>query len=198
MGYQAIPGATAIGVVFKDGIILAAEKRMSYGGFITAKTVKKVFKISDRVGAACAGGVADIQEIIRRVRYILRLKELETGARPSVVSVAKLTSIMLFQNRLFPLMAQIIIGGCVDRPQIFSLDPLGSLVEDKYIAIGSGEEIAMGVLESGYKKDMSKEGARELVLKSIRAAIGRDAASGDGVDMLMITKDEIREESISF
>ena len=198
MGQRVIPGATVVGLRFKEGVILAAEKRMTYGSFITAKTVKKVFKISDRVAAACAGWVADMQEIVRRVRFIINLKKLEIGAEVSVGSIAKLTSILLFQNRLYPLMAQTVIGGYVNKPQIYSLDPLGSLVEDKYVALGSGGEIAMGVLEAEYHEDMTIEKGRELALMSIKSAIGRDAISGDGIDLAIITRDNFQEESIMF
>lgn len=195
---QVIPGATAVGLVFRDGVILAAEKRMTYGRFIAAKTVKKVFKITDRIGAACAGLMADMQEIIRIIRYIVKLKELQYGVSPSVNSVAKLTSVLLFQNRLYPLITQIIIGGYIDSPKIFSLDPLGSLIEEKYVAVGTGGEIAMGLLEAEYSENLNKSEARDLVLKCIKSAIGRDAISGDGIDYLIFTRNSVEEESVIF
>jgi len=193
-----MPGATAVGIVYNDGVVLAAEKRLAYRGFITTKKTKKIFKISKGVGAACAGLVADMQELIREVTSIIRLKELREGTPTPVHSVAKLTSILLFQNRLYPYITQIMIGGYVGKPEIYSLDPLGSLIKDTYIALGSGTEVAMGVLESQYREGMGEEEAKKLVVDSIKAAVGRDAASGDGVDMLVIDRDGTREYSYSF
>jgi len=193
-----IGGATAVGLVFKRGVILAAEKRMAYGSFIAAKRVRKVFKITDKVGAACAGWMADMQEVVRELQYIIRLRSLELSVEPSVSSIAKLTSVLLRQNRLYPLMTQIIIGGYVREPKVFSLDPLGSLLEDKYVAVGSGGEIAIGLLESEYQEEINLEKAKNLVLRAIKSAIERDAISGDGVDFLIITDDSTFEETIIF
>jgi proteasome beta subunit len=72
------------------------------------------------------------------------------------------------------------------------------LIPDKYAVVGSGTEIAMGVLEEGYKETMSAEEAKELVTRSIKSAVSRDSMSGDGIDFLIITKEGVTEESIKF
>ena len=74
----------------------------------------------------------------------------------------------------------------------------GSLIPDKYAVVGSGTEIAMGVLEEGYKETMSLKEAKELVTRSIKSAVSRDSMSGDGIDFLVITKEGDSEESIKF
>jgi proteasome beta subunit len=197
--YMAIPGATTVGVVFKDGVILASEKRVSYGYLIVSKTGKKVFKISDHVGAACAGLVSDMQELIREVSAYGNLFSLDVGRPISVRSAAKLMSNLLFSRRLAPLITQTIVGGFDDEgPSLYSLDPLGSVLPDKYTVVGSGTEIAMGVVEDGFKENMDLEAAKELVIRGMKSAISRDIMSGDGVDFLIITKDGTAEESMKF
>jgi len=197
--YMAIPGATTIGVVFKDGVILASEKRVSYGYLVVSKTGKKVFKITDRIGAACAGLVSDMQELIREVSAYGNLFSLDVGRPMSVRSAAKLMSNLLFSRRLAPLITQTIVGGFDDEgPSLYSLDPLGSVLPDKYTVVGSGTEIAMGVVEEGFKEDMNQEETRELVVRAMKSAISRDIMSGDGIDFLIINKDGITEESIKF
>lgn len=196
---MAIPGATTVGVVFKDGVILASEKRVSYGYLIVSKTGKKVFKISDHVGAACAGLVSDMQELIREVSAYGNLFSLDVGRPISVRSAAKLMSNLLFSRRLAPLITQTIVGGFDDEgPSLYSLDPLGSVLPDKYTVVGSGTEIAMGVVEEGFKENMDLEAAKELVIRGMKSAISRDIMSGDGVDFLIITKDGTAEESMKF
>jgi len=198
-GYRFIPGATTIGVTFKDGVVLASEKRVSYGYLIVSKTGKKVFKITDHVGAACAGLVSDMQVLIREVSAYGNLFRLDVGRSISVRSAAKLMSNLLFNRRLAPLITQTIVGGVDEEgPSLYSLDPLGSVLPDKFTVVGSGTEIAMGVVEEGYKDNMNADEAKELVVRAMKSAVSRDIMSGDGVDFLTITKDGILEESMKF
>jgi proteasome beta subunit len=198
-GYAWIPGATTIGIVFKDGVILASEKRVSYGYLVVSKGGKKVFKITDRIGAACAGLVSDMQVLAREVEAYVNLFSLDVGRPISVRSAAKLMSNILFNQRMAPLITQTIIGGTDDEGQsIYILDVLGSVIPDKYAVVGSGTEIAMGVLEDGYKDNMTMEEAKDLVVRSVKSAISRDVMSGDGMDFLIITKDGTQEETIKF
>jgi proteasome beta subunit len=198
-GYMFVPGATTIGVTYKDGVLLASEKRVSYGYLVVSKTGKKVFKITDHVGAACAGLVSDMQELIREVSAYGNLFSLDVGRPISVRSAAKLMSNLLFSRRLAPLITQTIVGGFDDEgPSLYSLDPLGSVLPDKYTVVGSGTEIAMGVVEEGFKENMDLEAAKELVIRGMKSAISRDIMSGDGVDFLIITKDGTAEESMKF
>ncbi len=197
--YMFIPGATTIGVTFKDGVILASEKRVSYGYLVVSKVGKKVFKISDDIGAACAGLVSDMQVLVREVQAYVKLFDLDVGRSISVRSTAKLMSNLLFSRRLAPLITQTIVGGIDgEGPALYSLDPLGSVLPDKYTVVGSGTEIAMGVVEGGYEENMSEDDAKELVVKAMKSAISRDIMSGDGIDFLIITKEGIREESTKF
>jgi proteasome beta subunit len=198
-GYAWIPGATTIGVVCADGVILASEKRVTYGYLVVSKGVKKVFKISDQIGAACAGLVGDMQILTREVEAQASLFSMDVGRRISVRSAAKLMSVILFNRRYAPLITQTIVGGLDEEgPSLYVLDVLGSLIPDKYAVVGSGTEIAMGVLEEGYKEELSIEEAKALVTRAIKSAISRDAMSGDGIDFLIITKEGIAEEAIKF
>lgn len=193
-----LPGGTVVGLTFKDGVILAAEKRVSYGSHIVSRSIKKIFKVTDRVGAACAGMVADMQVLVREITSYAKIRELEMKRAISPNSVAKLMSVLMFERRFAPLLTQVIVGGVEGKPSIYVLDPIGSVIPDVYAAVGTGAEVAIGVLEAGHASDLTEKPARELALKSIKSAIQRDAASGDGVDILVITKNGTKEESIAF
>src|SRR4030042_880637 len=198
-GMAWIPGATTIGAVFHDGVILASEKRVAYGYLIVSKGVKKVFKITDQIGAACAGLVGDMQILTREVEAQANLNSMDVGRKISVRATAKLMANILFNRRYAPLITQTIVGGLDEEgPALSVLDVLGSLIPDKYAAVGSGTEIAVGVLEEGYKEGMRVEEAKTLVTRAIKSAISRDALSGDGIDFLVITKKGITEESTKF
>lgn len=194
-----ILGATTVGVVCKDGVILSSEKRVAYGYMVMSKMGRKIFKITDTIGAACAGLVADMQILIRQVGAYCKLFELEHNRKITVRTTAKTVSNLLFQRRLFPYITQTIIGGIDDEgPNLYVLDPLGSLIPDKYATVGSGAEIAVGVLEAGYKEGLTLQEGRDLVFSAMKSALARDIASGDGIEILIISKDGIKEESIVF
>jgi len=193
-----LPGATTIGIICKGGVVLASEKRVSYGYTVMSKTGKKVFKIIDHIGAACAGLVADMQILTRQVSAYAKLFELNNGRRISVKAAAKTMSNLLFQRKFFPYFTQTIVGGVDDKgPSLYTLDPMGSLIPDKYATIGSGAQIAVGVLEESYRDGLTLEEGKDLALRAMRSAIKRDIASGNGIDLLLISKDEIIEENLT-
>src|ERR671915_473182 len=191
-----MPGATVVGISYNDGVILAADKRVSFGNFVVNKNIKKTFTVTDHVGAACAGMVADMQVLVRQVEALAKIRKLETRREVPPNSVAKLMSVIMFERRYFPLLTQVVVGGYDVKPQIYTLDPLGSLLPDEYAAVGSGAEMALGVLDAQYTSNMNEEDARNLAIKSIKSSIQRDASSGDGIDILIISNKGKNEESI--
>ncbi len=194
---QYIPGATAVGIAYNDGVILGAERRISIGNYVISKSGKKVFKITENTGAVCAGMIADMQNLIREVATYAKLKELEVRRALRPNSVAKLMSVLMFERRYAPLLTQVILGGASRKPSIFVLDPLGSVIPDQYAAVGTGAEMAIGVVESGYSASLTHKEARELLVSAIRAAIQRDAMSGNGIDLLNVDQSGLREESLN-
>lgn len=196
MAFEFIPGATVVGISYNNGVILAAEKRVSFGNFVVNKNIKKTFSVTDQVGAACAGMVADMQILVRQVEALSKIRRLETRRSVPPNSVAKLMSVIMFERRYFPLLTQVIVGGIDAKPEIYTLDPLGSVLPDDYAAVGTGAELALGIMDAEYKPDMSEEKAKELAVRAIKSAIQRDAASGDGIDVLFVTKNGHREENI--
>jgi proteasome beta subunit len=193
---QFLPGATAVGIAYKDGVVLGAEKRVTLGSFVRSKSGRKVFRITDSVGAVCAGMVADMQNLSKQVSVYAKLKELESRKPMRPNSVAKLMSTLMFENRFAPLLTQVILGGVADKPLVYVLDPLGSVLPDQYATVGTGEETAIGVIEAGYDSSMAQKEAKDLLIASIKAAISRDAMSGNGIDVMILDRTGVKEESI--
>ena len=102
----------------------------------------------------------------------------------------------MFERRFFPLLTQVVVGGTEYKPQIYTLDPLGSLLPDDYASVGSGAEMALGVMDAEYRQDLSEEKARNLVIKAMKSSIQRDSSSGDGIDILTISRGNLREEML--
>ncbi|MGE5863427.1 MAG: proteasome subunit beta [Nitrososphaerales archaeon] len=196
MAYQYFPGATAVGISFNNGVLLASERRVSFGNFVVNKSTKKTFVLTENVGAACAGMVADMNVLARQVAALSKIRKFEIRRDLPTNSVAKLMSVIMFERRYFPLLTQVVVGGYDTKPQIYTLDPLGSLLPDEYASVGSGAEMALGVLDAQYNSKMNEEEAKNLAIKSIRSSIQRDSSSGDGIDILIISNRGKNEESI--
>ena len=195
MAYMYMPGATAVGITYDGGIVLASERRISYGNFVVSKTTKKTFKITDFVGACCAGMVADMQVLAMQMRALTKVRKLELKREIPPNSVAKMMSSLMYERRFYPLLTQVIVGGVDGGASIYTLDPLGSVLPDDYAAVGTGAEMALGVLDQEFKKGMSEKDAVALAVKSIKSAIMRDSASGDGIDVLVCDKNGIKEST---
>jgi proteasome beta subunit len=175
-----MPGATAVGITFDGGVVFA---------FLVSKSTKKTFSITPKVGATCAGLVADMQILTLQIAALAKIRKMELKRDVP----AKMMSNMMYERRYFPLLTQVIVGGVVDKPIMYTLDPLGSVLPDEYAAVGTGAEMALGVLDPQFKPNMSKDEAVDLAKRAVRSAALRDSASGDGLDILVITKDGTEE-----
>jgi len=187
------PGATTLGIKGKDSVVLASEKRLAYGYFVVSKVVRKVFQITPKIGAACAGFVGDMQSLIKDAQAEVNIYRYKYGREPTVRTVAKVLSNYLFSSRFLPYLTETIVGGFDETgAHVIVLDPLGSMIEDDYAVVGTGAEIAIGIIESSYKPEMDMKELRELALKAIKASIARDAASGNGIDLLIFTDEGLK------
>ena len=193
MAYMYMPGATAVGITYDVGVVMASERRIAYGNFVVSKSTKKTFKITDYVGACCAGMVADMQVLAMQMRALTKIRKMELKREIPPNSVAKMMSTLMYERRYFPLLTQVIVGGVDGNPAIYTLDPLGSVLPDDYAAVGTGAEMALGVLDQEYKPKMKEKEAVAIAVKSIKSAIMRDAASGEGIDILVADKNGVRE-----
>jgi proteasome beta subunit len=164
-----------------------------------SKSAKKVFPITDKIGAACAGIVGDMQVLTREARAWMSIYQYERERPATVKNTAKLIANLLSSRRMFPYLAETIIAGFSDvKPELYVLDPIGSVLPDKFAVVGTGAQIAIGVLELDYNEGLSVDEGEALLLRAVRSAIARDISSGDGVDLMVITEQGIREETPRF
>jgi proteasome beta subunit len=189
-----LKGTTTIGVVCKDGVILASDTRVTMGFYIAHKFGKKVYKIDDHLGMTIAGTVADAQKVVDILIANAQLYKINMNRPMPVSSAARLVANLLFSARYVPLATQVLIGG-IDQtgPHVFNLDPFGSLTEEKSVSTGSGSPIAYGVLEDKYREDMSIKELLPIIVKAVNAAMKRDVASGNSYNVTVIDKNGYRE-----
>jgi proteasome beta subunit len=189
-----LKGTTTLGVVCKDGVILASDTRVTMGFYVAHKHGKKVYKIDDHLAMTVAGTVADAQRAVDILTVNAQLYKINLGRPLPVSSAARLIANLLFSARYVPLMTQVLVGGVDDTgPHIFNLDPFGSLTEEKSVSTGSGSPIVYGILEDKYKEDMSVKELLPVVVKAVNAAMKRDSASGDSYNVAVIDNKGYRE-----
>ena len=189
-----LKGTTTIGIVCKNGVVLASDTRVTMGSYVAHKRGKKIYRIADHLAMTISGSVADAQRTVDILTANAQLYKLNIGRPMPISSAARLIANLLFSSRYAPLIAQVLIGGVDDTgPHVFSLDPFGSLTEEKCVATGSGSPIAYGVLEDKFKEDMSAEQILPVIVKAVGSAMKRDAASGDSFNIAVIDEKGYRE-----
>ena len=192
-----VPGACGVAIKCKDGVVLGNDRRATWGYTVTNKSTQKVFKITEYIGLAAYGLIGDFQILVRILRAQANLYKLETGERISTKSMGKLVSNYLYSRKMAPLYTNLVVAGLdSDGPKLYTLDALGSLMPDDYGTAGTGMLLSIGILEAEYKPNMTITAGEKLVEKAIRNAIKRDAMTGNGIDILTITKDGAKEKFI--
>ena len=191
-------GTTTVGLVCSDGVVLATDTRVTAGGFIAHKRGKKLLRIDDNIAMTISGGVADAQNVVDTLKYYTNLYRIEKRRPMPVKAAAQVVSNMLFSSRLYPFIADVLVGG-VDTTggSLFNVYFVGSMNQEKMIATGSGSPVAYGILEAEFKEGMTPAKIYPLSAKAIIAATSRNVATGDHFDVAILDKDGFRELSES-
>lgn len=192
-------GTTTVAIVCKDGVVLCADKRVTSGYLISYKKYDKIVQITDDIAVTVAGTVSDVQLLTKLLKAELRLKDLRTNREVTVKEAVNLLSAMVYNNirklSLIPGISHFVVGGKDDEGiHVYDIGADGSITDiDDYTSSGSGSVMAYGVLETLYKKDLTVDDGVKLGAKAINAAVQRDIASGNGIDIVAITKEGIKK-----
>ncbi len=181
-------GTTTVGLVCKDAVILGTDRRATMSYFVASKTAEKLHKIQEHLYMTIAGGVADAMYLVDVLRAETALYQLQEEAPIKVKSAGKMLSNILYQNKMYPFQVGLILGGATEEegPVLLNLGAYGSILPDKFCAVGSGQNFSYGVLEAKYKDDLSIKAGKEIIIKAITSSIIRDMASGNGIDIAII------------
>jgi len=187
-------GTTTVGIVCKDGVVFATDTRVTAGLYVAHRQGKKVYKIDRHLGITIAGVVADAQTVVEILRANAHLFQLENGRPMPVSAASRLTANMLFSSRGFPMIVQALIGGVDETgPHLYSIDPLGSVNRESFIATGSGSPVAYGVLENQFDDGISVKEGIVLAAQAVYSAIRRNVFTGDNFDLVVIDESGYRE-----
>jgi len=194
-------GTTILGIVCKDGIIMAADRQVTAGNLVMLKNKRKANQINDYLVISWTGGLADAQRLTKIIVAELKLKELHSKSRPTIKQSANLISTITYsqirQSSMIPNIVGTLIGGFNEdgSTELYTIEPAGSVekIEDYDANFGSGMPYVLGLLERQYKKDLTIKEGIELAKEAIKSSTQRDTASGYGIDIFTITKQGIKK-----
>ncbi len=186
-------GTTTVGLVCKDAVIFGTDKRATMAYFIASKISEKVYEIQNHLYMTTAGGVADTQYLVDVLKAETTIYQLAHDDKPMMVkSAGKLLSNILYQNKMFPFQVGLMLGGVTEEegPSLLDISAYGSILPQKYCAVGSGQNFSYGVLEARYKDNLTIDEGKEIVKKAVTSSIIRDMASGNGIDIAVVYEDK--------
>jgi len=181
-------GTTTVGIVCSDGIVFAADRRATMGYFIANKETQKIFEIDRHLAMTVAGGVGDAQMLARLLQAESNLYRLDKKKPIPVVAATTLLANILNQYRFAPFYVQLLVGGVDDKPRIYNLDAVGGVTDEKFVSTGSGSLTAYGYLEDHFREGRPVKENLRVAAKAVSIAIKRDAGTGEGVDLVSVTK----------
>ncbi|MHA2287626.1 MAG: proteasome subunit beta [Promethearchaeota archaeon] len=184
-------GTTTVGLVCKDAVILGADKRASMAYFVSSKTAEKLQMIQEHLYMTIAGTVADAFYLVDVIKAETALYQFKEEKPIKVKSAGKLLSNILYQNKMFPYQVGLMLGGVTEEegPVLLDIGAYGSVLPEKFCAIGSGQNFSYGVLEAKYKDNLTVKEGKDIVIKAITSSIIRDMASGNGIDIAVVKKE---------
>jgi len=189
-------GTTTVGIMIKDGVVVATDSQATAGTMVASKQAQKLFEINKYTAATIAGGVADCQYVVNQLRALSRLKEIEEGKVPEPKYVASLCRNILFSGRSF-FVSMMIVAGFSSKDnsgKLYGIDLLGTLYEEnEYISFGSGSPFSLGVLEADWKANLTKAKGIELIKTAISSSRERDAGSGYELQICTIDKNGFKQ-----
>ncbi|MDT7865292.1 MAG: archaeal proteasome endopeptidase complex subunit beta [Desulfurococcales archaeon] len=199
LAYEEVFRATVVGLKSRDGVVMATDRRLSYGNIVLSRAAKKIFVVDERAAVAFAGLYGDVSGLVRFLQADISAYKLIANAPVTIRSIARRLSVLMYSYKWFPFFVETLVGGVESdgTPRLYVLDPLGSILEEDYTAVGSGATIAFGFLENNYSSNVTVEEAEKIALSAVRTAIGRDIGSGDGIDIVTITRNGARERSVT-
>lgn len=194
-------GTTILGIVCKDGVVMASDRQSTAGSIVMSKNSKKTHQVNDYLLFAGTGMVSAIQRTIKLLTAELKLKELKSRSRPTIKQAANLAATMAYSDIRQPSMVPNIVGSLVGgfnedgSSELYTIAPDGSVVkvEDYDANFGSGMPYVLGYMERNWKKDITIKEGVEFAKESLKSSIQRDTGSGYGMDIFTITQEGIKK-----
>ncbi|AQZ11662.1 PRE9 (YGR135W) [Zygosaccharomyces parabailii] len=187
---------TAIGIMAEDGIVLAAERKVTSKLLEQDTSTEKLYRLNDKIVVAVAGLTSDAEILINTARVHAQnyLKTYNEDI-PVEMLVKRLSDIKQGYTQhggLRPFGVSFIYAGYDDRYgyQLYTSNPSGNYTGWKAISVGANTSAAQTLLQVDYKDDIKVDGAIDLALKTLSKTTDSSALTYDRVEFATIKKGE--------
>ena len=176
--------ATIVGIEVDGGAAIAGDRLLTEGGSVKSESKQHVFDFGD-AGAAAVGDSGGVDEFRRRLESEIRDHETQHGESMEITRLGNVASDIAEDEGV-----EAIVAARDDRnvARIRGIGADGSVLTDATIALGSGAQFAIGILE-GTERGISLDSGEDLVRDAIDTAAERDTATGDEVDTYRLDTD---------
>ncbi|MFD1564135.1 proteasome subunit beta [Haloarchaeobius amylolyticus] len=176
---------TLVGLATRDGVLLAADTRTSQDTVVRSERVRKLAQVHPTAAMGSTDHLGTAQSFVRTVRLEADRYEAERG---EPMTLPELSAVAAEKLRSASEAGTFVLGGVDDDgSHVFCLRPDGGVLEDEAVAIGSGREIATGVLEAGATDSLTMAEARRVAGRALASGAERDTLTGIGVCVAEIT-----------
>lgn len=185
---------TVVGLKCTEGVVLVSDRRASKDGMISSKSVRKIYALDDNKAVAIAGQLSDANYLINLVRVEAKLIEFRRGFPLTVKEAAKLLSNIMYigMRNYSPCITEILVVGVDENgPRLFEADISGAVTDEDFTSTGSGSPMAYGLLEASYNPTIKVSEGSSIAIKAVGVAMERDPGSGNGIQILKITRNGI-------
>ncbi|KAL6712844.1 Proteasome subunit beta type-6 [Lecanora helva] len=211
-------GGSIVGISGSDFAVLAGDTRSTSGYSINSRHDPKVFRVGsdDDIVLAVIGFAADGKELKERLDTMCDMYKYQHGKPISLRACAHRLSTMLYSKRFFPYQVQAILMGLDEEGKgaLYSYDPAGSYKRDQCRAAGVAASLIMPFLDSQVsfnnqyvpgggnqgleaiakpKELLPRNAVMDLVKDAFNNATERHIEVGDGLQIMLLTKDGIEE-----
>ena len=181
-------GSATVGVRTDDGVVLVSDVRRR-SPLLDPDSIEKLHDVDGAIGIGSAGHVADARRLVQFAREDAQRERLRYGEPPTVGTLSRSLADFVQESTQTggtrPFGAALLVGGVVEGPHLFEIDPSGSPVEWQATAIGDGSAEIRAFLEAEYRPTLDQADGVTLALEALDATT-EDPLRADAVDVAVM------------
>jgi proteasome beta subunit len=187
-------GGTLVATTTRDGVLLAADERTTRGTVVRSEDVRKLAQVHPTGAMGATDDLGTAGAFVRSIRAEVDRYGTQRGEPMDLTALATVAAEELRSSDA-PDVTFVLGGVDPDGPHVFALDRTLGVTAEPYVAVGTGRQVALGVLETAAASSLSMADARRLAGRALESAAERDVRTGGGASVAEITADgvEIRE-----
>lgn len=193
-------GSSVIGLVYKDGVVIASDTQVSYGSMVKLKDQQRVAKINDTTVLASSGEYSDWQEACNLMEKIeQKSRNEDDGIQYNAKDYANYLARVNYQhrNKFNPLYINSIVGGFQKGEKYLAMiDIHGALLEGKSLVTGMANYFSKPIIWNDWNENQSEEEVKEILIRCFKVLFYRDVAATDNIHIAVVNKNGVKIDKV--